>query len=83
MTSTVPVKDNPMPWVRGFGLGVHRYDLGCGPVYGHMGGVRGYTGIVVSTVDGRRQAVVAVTLNPNPAAVLPAAMKAVTAAVCP
>ncbi|MEV4364657.1 serine hydrolase domain-containing protein [Nonomuraea sp. NPDC049625] len=56
MTATVPVRDNPMPWVQGFGLGVHRYDLGCGPVYGHIGGVRGYTGIVVSTLDGRRQA---------------------------
>ncbi|MGR6915510.1 hypothetical protein ACU635_14795 [[Actinomadura] parvosata] len=41
-----------LPWVRGFGLGVHRYDFGCGPVYGHIGEVRGYTGIVVSTATG-------------------------------
>ncbi|MGW0196155.1 serine hydrolase domain-containing protein [Nonomuraea sp. NPDC003201] len=54
MTSVVPVAGNPMPWVTGFGLGVHRYDLGCGPVYGHIGGMRGYTDIVVSTPDGRR-----------------------------
>ncbi|AQZ69500.1 D-alanyl-D-alanine carboxypeptidase [[Actinomadura] parvosata subsp. kistnae] len=83
LTGTVPVRGNSLPWVRGFGLGVHRYDFGCGPVYGHIGGVRGYTGIVVSTADGRRQAAIAVTLNPNPAAVLPAAVKAVTEAICP
>ncbi|WP_188196238.1 serine hydrolase domain-containing protein [Nonomuraea sp. SYSU D8015] len=82
MTASVPAADMPMPWVKGIGLGVHRYDLGCGPVYGHVGGVRGYTGMVVSTPDGRRQAAIAVTLNPNPATVVPAAITALTAAVC-
>ncbi|MEV5895647.1 serine hydrolase domain-containing protein [Nonomuraea fuscirosea] len=82
MTSVVPAAGIPMPWVEGIGLGVHRYNLGCGPVYGHIGGVRGYTGLVVSTPDGRRQAAIAVTLNPNPATVVPAALKAVTAAIC-
>jgi D-alanyl-D-alanine carboxypeptidase len=83
MTSVVPLADNPMPWVKGFGLGVHRYDLGCGPVYGHIGGMRGYTDIVVSTPDGRRQAAIAITLSPNPATVIPAALKAMTTAICP
>ncbi|MCK2219479.1 beta-lactamase family protein [Actinomadura sp. ATCC 31491] len=82
LTTTVPVAGEQFPWLRGFGLGVHRYDLGCGPLYGHIGGVRGYTGLVVSTLDGRRQAAIAVTLNPNPPAVMTAALAAVTRAVC-
>ncbi|GAA3262454.1 hypothetical protein [Nonomuraea helvata] len=61
---------------------MHRHDLGCGPVYDHIGGMRGCTDIVVSTPDGRRQAAVAIALNPDPATVIPASLKAMTTAVC-
>lgn len=38
LSAVVPAVGIPVPWVQEIGLGVHRYDLGCGPVYGHIAG---------------------------------------------
>jgi D-alanyl-D-alanine carboxypeptidase len=83
MTRVIPPPSgNPFPWVKGYGLGLFKFDFGCGVVYGHIGGTRGYTGLAASTPDGRRQAVIGVSLEPSPAQVRPASVAAITKAVC-
>ncbi|GGQ09300.1 serine hydrolase domain-containing protein [Streptomyces roseolilacinus] len=38
-----------------YGLGIIRYDTACGPVWGHPGGIPGYSTFLLGTQDGRRQ----------------------------
>lgn len=45
-----------------YGLGIIRYETACGPVWGHPGGIEGYSTFLLGTEDGRRQ--VALSANP-------------------
>ncbi|MEV0191456.1 serine hydrolase domain-containing protein [Kitasatospora purpeofusca] len=51
MTTAVPA---PMIGAH-YGLGLIRYDLPCGAVWGHTGGVPGYSTVLLGPVDGTRQ----------------------------
>ncbi|MFB8237829.1 serine hydrolase domain-containing protein [Kitasatospora purpeofusca] len=51
MTTAVPA---PMIGAH-YGLGLIRYDLPCGAVWGHTGGVPGYSTVLLGSVDGTRQ----------------------------
>jgi D-alanyl-D-alanine carboxypeptidase len=46
-----------------YGLGLFRSSLGCGVVFGHAGSIAGYEAHAYSSKDGRRQAVVLVSLG--------------------
>ncbi|MFB6894744.1 serine hydrolase domain-containing protein, partial [Kitasatospora sp. NPDC056327] len=51
MTTTVPA-----PGIDAhYGLGLTRYDLGCGELWGHTGGVPGYSTVWLGAKDGARQ----------------------------
>lgn len=47
----------------GYGLGLARLELPCGPAWGHDGGIPGYRTWALSSRDGRRQAVVLANLG--------------------
>ncbi|MFE6749026.1 serine hydrolase domain-containing protein [Kitasatospora purpeofusca] len=51
MTTAVPA---PMIGAH-YGLGLIRYDLPCGAVWGHTGGVPGFSTVLLGSVDGSRQ----------------------------
>ncbi|MFJ8434508.1 serine hydrolase domain-containing protein [Kitasatospora sp. NPDC094019] len=51
MTTAVPA---PMIGAH-YGLGLIRYDLPCGAVWGHTGGVPGYSTVLLGPIDGTRQ----------------------------
>ena len=53
------------PGVNSAGLGVFRYRLGCGTVYGHTGNFPGYTQFAASSSDGRRFATVSANTQLN------------------
>jgi len=46
-----------------YGLGLIRMSLGCGTVFGHAGSIAGYEAYAYNNKDGRRQAVVLVSLG--------------------
>ncbi len=59
----------PGPGPNAAGLGIFRYETGCGKVYGHTGNLPGYTLFAAANLEGTRSAVVVVNeqLNANPA----------------
>lgn len=58
----------PGPGANAAGLGIFRYETGCGKVYGHTGNLPGYTLFAAANLQGTRSAVVVVNeqLNANP-----------------
>lgn len=48
----------PGPGVNSAGLGIFRYETGCGTVYGHTGNLPGFTQFTAATLDGRRSVTV-------------------------
>jgi D-alanyl-D-alanine carboxypeptidase len=58
----------PGPGTNAAGLGVYRYQTGCGTVYGHTGNLPGYTLFAASRPDGEDSALVVINeqLNSNP-----------------
>jgi D-alanyl-D-alanine carboxypeptidase len=58
----------PGPGTNSAGLGIYRYETGCGTVYGHTGNLPGYTLFAASDQDGEDSAVVVINeqLNSNP-----------------
>ncbi|MET8626406.1 serine hydrolase domain-containing protein [Kitasatospora sp. NPDC004669] len=59
MRTTIPVEVNGQPTRLDYGLGLARLQLSCGPVYGHDGGVPGYSSQLWSS--GGRQVAMSVT----------------------
>ncbi|MDY0810296.1 serine hydrolase domain-containing protein [Kitasatospora purpeofusca] len=58
LTTTVPTGSGHSA----YGLGVAEADLGCGPLWGHDGGLPGWGTLMFGTADGKRQ--VALSYNP-------------------
>lgn len=54
----------------GYGLGLVVADSPCGPLFGHDGGIPGYSNTVSSSEDGRHQVAVMLNANAIPAAVV-------------
>ncbi|MFE6051872.1 serine hydrolase domain-containing protein [Kitasatospora sp. NPDC056446] len=59
MTTTIPIEGEGKPTGLSYGLGLARWQLSCGPVYGHDGGVPGYSSQLWSSGD--RQVAMSVT----------------------
>ncbi|MFJ7907087.1 serine hydrolase domain-containing protein [Kitasatospora sp. NPDC096204] len=59
MTTTTPIVVDGVPSSLGYGLGLARWELSCGPVYGHDGSVSGYSTQLWSSGD--RQVSLSVT----------------------
>jgi D-alanyl-D-alanine carboxypeptidase len=53
----------------GYGLGLFVVDSPCGPLYGHSGGIPGYSNVVFNSADGRRQIALMLNADAAPAAV--------------
>jgi len=62
----------PGPGTNAAGLGIFRYQTGCGTVFGHTGNFPGYTLFAASSPDGRSSVVVAVNQQLNSTPVTPA-----------
>ncbi|MFD4905844.1 serine hydrolase domain-containing protein [Kitasatospora purpeofusca] len=58
LTTTVPTGSGHSS----YGLGVAKADFGCGPLWGHDGGLPGWGTLMFGTADGKRQ--VALSYNP-------------------
>lgn len=56
----------PGPGRNSAGLGIFRYETGCGTVYGHTGNFFGYTQFMGASGDGRRSAVVSANAQLSP-----------------
>jgi len=56
----------PGPGANSAGLGLFRYRMGCGTVYGHTGNFPGYTQFTAASSDGRRSATVSANTQLNP-----------------
>jgi D-alanyl-D-alanine carboxypeptidase len=65
MKTTVPVKGAPVS----YGLGIMKFDTGCGPLWGNGGDLPGYSSEFYNSEDGTKQAGVIVNVNPIPKAV--------------
>lgn len=68
--------------ITGAGLGLQRWDLGCGPIWGHAGATRGYTTLAFATADGRTRSVLVATMGPLPPAADAPALAAAARLVC-
>ncbi len=79
MRRTVPA-DLGIPGA-GYGLGLGSIPVSCGVVWGHEGGIIGFTNFAGVGPDGRRASVV-LNENPTPAETNPHLLAAVDAAVC-
>ncbi|MFF7635001.1 serine hydrolase domain-containing protein [Kitasatospora sp. NPDC008050] len=82
MTTTVPaIADPPSE----YGLGLMRIPLSCGAVWGHPGGIYGYTTYVFGDRSGTRQIAVSVTpYDPaKSAALVPTVMALIDRTFCP
>jgi D-alanyl-D-alanine carboxypeptidase len=63
------------PFTRSYGLGLQLIPLPCGiTVYGHEGGVPGYSSFALSTLDGSRRAEAVITLPERPSTALDATL---------
>jgi D-alanyl-D-alanine carboxypeptidase len=56
----------PGPGLNSAGLGLFRYQTGCGTVYGHTGNTPGYTQFVAASGNGRQSTVVSVNSQITP-----------------
>jgi D-alanyl-D-alanine carboxypeptidase len=63
METTVPMTDDQGNVTGHYGLGVRRFDWGCGTFWGHSGAVFGAETWVISSPDGRRQMALAYNLS--------------------
>jgi D-alanyl-D-alanine carboxypeptidase len=60
----VPGSSEPIgPGSNSAGLGLFRYRVGCGTVYGHTGNYPGYTQFAAASADGRRSATVSANVQ--------------------
>jgi len=60
----------PLPFSNGYGLGIERSTLECGvEIWGHGGGIPGYSSLMLSTRDTGKRLEASVTSAPEPAAV--------------
>jgi D-alanyl-D-alanine carboxypeptidase len=83
MMQTVPVDaEEAAAGATGYGLGLVRWDLGCGTYWGHIGSIRGYTTLAYAAEDGSREAVLEITQSRLPAASLGPILEAASRAVC-
>jgi hypothetical protein len=71
MKTPVATPDGP-----GYGLGLLVADSPCGPLFGHDGGIPGFTNIIFSSHDGGHEFAVMFNANAAPAAVDPAFARA-------
>jgi D-alanyl-D-alanine carboxypeptidase len=60
------VSDPPGPGMNSAGLGIYRYQTGCGTVWGHTGNLPGYTQFLAASPDGRRSVTVSVNEQLSP-----------------
>jgi len=58
-----------VPGVAAYGLGLFVYDTDCGPIWGHNGGIPGFSNELLSSEDGTRQYGVMINAETPPAAV--------------
>ncbi|UXY21704.1 beta-lactamase family protein [Streptomyces cynarae] len=63
METTVPMTDDQGDVTGQYGLGIRRFDWGCGTFWGHSGAVFGAETWVISSPDGRRQMALAYNLS--------------------
>lgn len=56
----------PGPGKNSAGLGVFRYETGCGTVWGHTGNTAGYTQFMASSPNGKRSATVSINAQITP-----------------
>jgi D-alanyl-D-alanine carboxypeptidase len=65
------MKADGEPWESGqrYGLGLHAIETPCGPIFGHTGGVPGYSTFAFSSEEGTRQVGLMVNAEDAPAAV--------------
>lgn len=83
MTTTVPVDEGEATLgATGYGLGLERYDLGCGTVWGHGGSIRGYTTLVFTDPARHRGTALVVTSDPVPPVSIEPILATMKAAVC-
>jgi D-alanyl-D-alanine carboxypeptidase len=78
--------DPPGPGKNSAGLGIFRYETGCGTVWGHTGNYPGYTQFMASSPNGNRSVTVSVNEQLSPVqgapGVFDALRRAETRAVC-
>lgn len=65
-----PGAGNPLVGYNAYGLGLMRYPSRCGPLWGHLGRVPGYTSFMLSSADGKRTVVLLLNVGETPNAVL-------------
>ena len=65
------MKADGEPWESGqrYGLGLHAIETPCGPIFGHTGGVPGFSTFAFGSEDGTRQVGLMVNAEDAPAAV--------------
>jgi D-alanyl-D-alanine carboxypeptidase len=56
----------PGPGKNSAGLGIFRYETGCGTVWGHTGNIAGYTQFMAASPDGKRSATVSINSQLSP-----------------
>jgi D-alanyl-D-alanine carboxypeptidase len=78
MKTTVPDRETGDE----YGLGIARMQTPCGVFWGHEGALAGYVTLTLTSDDARRSAVLAVTMNPLPAASNGPYLQALELAVC-
>ncbi|MFE4972897.1 serine hydrolase domain-containing protein [Kitasatospora sp. NPDC056651] len=61
MTTTIPMKIEGLADTFGYGLGLARWQLSCGPIYGHNGSMPGYSTQAWTTAANDRQVSLSVT----------------------
>lgn len=66
----------PGPGKNSAGLGVFRYETGCGTVWGHTGNTAGYTQFMASSPNGRRSVTVSINAQITPTVGDPEAFEA-------
>jgi hypothetical protein len=66
----------PGPGKNSAGLGIFRYETGCGTVWGHTGNTPGYTQFMAASPDGKRSVTVSINSQLTPTEGDPEAFKA-------
>ena len=74
--------DPPGPGTNSAGLAIFRYQTRCGSVYGHTGGLPGYSQWVAATADGRRSVTMTLNISPPTGPLLQQLRSVQTSAVC-
>ena len=83
MLQTVPVDgESAALGITGYGLGLERWEVGCGTVFGHGGSTRGYTTLALGHPAVHDTAVLVATQDPLPLTAFGPTLQAVATAVC-